>query len=215
MSTKSLVAKFKGLKAMQKRAIYLIVLFIVVVLGAWLIKAGVDDGYFAHVQQMIANLNIFKAGITLNADKNNQEDLNVTDTGNTDTNTGTDKTNDTNNWVSAAAPQPVEAEPLTREARIAKMVEFAKIADREVKKLAQIEQIVQKINVISENLKEAQKEATGADVQALSSMQNQMVKVQAQTDAINQQVLLNISTALNQIQVQVDALVKQQGPSAL
>jgi len=210
MNMKSLAMDFKGLKAMQKRAIYLVLLFAVVILGAWGIKVGVDTGYIARVQQLLANMNIFKAGITLNAPgKTNSTDLGQS-TASDSTNNGTNNTAGNNATVNATQ----QTEPMTRAARIAKMIELAKIADREVKKMAQLEQITEKVSAITASIQTAKIDATGADKQALSSMEANLAQIKTQTDAINQQLLLNISQSISQIQAQVNLLI-QQGPSAL
>lgn len=212
MGIKSLVTDFKGLKVMQKRAICLAVLFVVVILGAWGIKAGVDTGYFARVQKLLSNMNMFKAGITLNVPEDEKEELGKSTIGDP-SNVGANKGNQAIDTNSVAVTTTKEV-PLTRAERIAKMVELAKIADREVKKIAQLEQISEKIAVIASNLQTAQLEATGTDKEAINRMQVNIERIKVQTDATNQQLLLNISQSIAQIQEQVNMLAKQ-GPSAL
>lgn len=197
MGIKELAMDMGGLKTVYKRVIYLAVLFVLVVAGAWLIKFGVDSNFSSRVGQFLSDMNIFKAGITIHVpdDKIASEDLGKSTSNSL--NNQTSGQEDASKTVKSASNSTISTVKLTTRAqKINAMVAHAKAADNEVKKLTKLEEISKTMETIASSVNDS--EVSGNEAE-LTSIEGNIAQIQAQIDTLNQQILTNIGNNLSQI----------------
>lgn len=202
-------------RAAVKRAVFLIILFVLVITGAFAIKVGVEDGYLSRIKSFM------RSGIGLNLPATEQENISPADinvdkllpadsskaigqNSNTDTNKPTAESSETlpvqpksvSKPIAAAPKPPVVLNspqtPQTLEAQVAGLSKQIEAISSEVKKMealneiqSQISVISVKVNEISKNVSELKSQSSLTDLQAATS------KVNMGTAAFNSTIALN------------------------
>lgn len=205
-------------RAAVKRAVFLIILFVLVITGAFAIKVGVEDGYLSKIKSFM------RSGIGLNLPPTAQEnispaDINVDKLLPADSLTIIGQNSDTSANKPREEPEITPAQPKsaskpttitpkspatslkalnlaqtpqTLEAQVAGLSKQIEAISSEVKKMEALNEIQSQISVISVKVNEITKNVSELKSQSsLTDLQSATSKVNMGTSALNSTIALN------------------------